>query len=126
MKRLWLGIGILAVLLALGCLTAFGVSRLCTPAAEALEQASDAVQTGQWEDALDLAARARRRWERYRELNAAVTNHEPMEEVDALFASLEVYGRRRDILGFADCCARLSSLIRAIAESQSAHWWNVL
>lgn len=126
MKRLWLGIAILAVLLFVGIATTVGMNKICDPLTESLDNAASAVQAGQWEQALGLSESARTRWERWRSISAAITNHEPMEEVDALFGALEIFARQRDVIRFADCCARLSALTAAISESQAIYWWNVL
>ncbi len=126
MKRLWLGIFILAALAALGIWATVGISHICQPLSDSLNQAADRVQEGQWELALALSQDARQQWEQWQKLTASVTNHQPMEEVDALFGALEVYARQRDALRFADCCARLSAVTSAIAEAQAIYWWNIL
>ena len=126
MKRLWLGIAILAVLLLGGIAATAGMNWICDPLTESLDEAAEAVQAGQWEQALGLSETARTRWERWRSISAAITNHEPMEEVDALFRALDIFARQRDVVRFADCCARLTALTAAISESQAIYWWNVL
>lgn len=126
MKRFWLGLGILLLFLALGIGTTVGMARICHPLAEMLEQAADRVQDGQWSQAQALARDARDRWERYREVTASVTNHEPMEEADALFDALDIYLQQKDVIRFADCCVRLAALADAIGEAQAIYWWNVL
>lgn len=126
MKRLWLGIGILAVLLVVGITATVSMENICQPLTEALNEAAEAVQTGQWEQALELSETAHARWQHWRGISAAITNHEPMEEVDALFDTLKIYARQRDVVRFADCCAQLAALTDAISESQAIYWWNVL
>ena len=126
MKRLWLGILLLLVLLASGILATWGMGRICAPLSESLDQAANAAQEGEWELALKFSDHARRRWEKWRNISAAVTNHEPMEEIDTLFGSMDIFARQRDVVRFADCCARLAALTDAIGESQAIYWWNVL
>ena len=126
MKRFWLGVMILAGLLALGIGVTVAVNRFCDPISGELSQASDAVLQDQWAAAEQAARRARSRWERHRALHAAVGNHEPMEEIDSLFEQLEIYSRQRDGLRFAECCAQLASLITTLGEAQGVYWWNVL
>lgn len=122
MRRVWLGIGILAGLLALGIFVTVGAHRICAPISEQLEQAAQAASA---EEALPLCRAARRRWETYRRMTAAVTDHEPMEEIDALYEELKVYAQWGDQKRFAQCCARLASQTRAIAEAQAVNWWNI-
>jgi len=126
MKRFWFGAALLAVLLGLGIAATLGMAWICDPISHRLDEAADAVQDGQWEQALTMADSARVHWEQWRSISAAVTNHEPMEEVDALFEALEIFARQRDTVRFADCCARLSALTAAISESQAIYWWNIL
>lgn len=126
MKRVWLGIGILILFLALGLITTQGIHAIFHPLSDTLRKASNAVQEGQWEQAEAMTQAARQRWEKYRNITAALTNHEPMEEADALFDALAVYARQQDLVHFAECCAQLASLTEAIGESQSICWWNVL
>ncbi len=126
MNRLWLGLCILAVLLGLGGVTTYGMDRICTPIADKLSSAAELVQNEQWEQASALSYQARQRWEQWHDLTASVTDHDPMEEVDALFAALEIFAKEKDTLRFAECCARLSALSQAIGEAQSAYWWSIL
>lgn len=126
MKRFWLGTAVLAALLALGIATTVAVDRFCQPISQELTRAEQAARAGQWSQAGQLSDRARQRWEQHRALHAAVTNHEPMEEIDALFRQLDIYTAEGDSLRFAECCARLASLTEAIAEAQAICWWNLL
>lgn len=121
MKRVWFAL-ILMLLLGLGGLTVTAqVDRICRPIAAALEQAAPAAA----EEAGRLCADARQKWEQSRKFLASVTDHEPMEEVDALFRSLEVYLHHEDGLHFSQACAQLASQVRAIGESQCISWWNI-
>ena len=126
MKRLWLGIGILTILLSLGLASTIGMAQVCTPISQTLSSAADLVQEGQWAQAAALSKQAKSRWERWRNLTASLTDHEPMEEVDSLFAALDIYAREGDALRFADCCARLSALTDAVGDAQSVYWWSIL
>ena len=87
MNRLWLGLCILAILLALGSVTTYGMGQICTPISDKLSSAAELVQNGQWQQACDLSHQAQKQWEQWHDLTASVTDHEPMEEVDALFAA---------------------------------------
>ena len=126
MKRFWLGLAILVGLMALGIAVTVMVDRFCAPISRELDRACLAVQQGKWDQAEQLSGWAKKRWEKHRALHAAVTNHEPMEQIDALFDQLEIYKQARDSLRFAECCARLVSLTDAVAEFQAIYWWNLL
>ena len=53
-------------------------------------------------------------------------SHTPMEEIDALFAQVEVYAAAREEAEFAAGCAELSRRMEAMANAHGAQWWNVL
>lgn len=126
MKRFWLGVILLCVLLAAGVIATVGMARIYDPLSENLDRAATAAQEGNWEQALQFSGQARQRWEKWHDMSAAVTDHEPMEEVDMLFCSLDIFARQRDVIHFTDCCAQLASLTDAIGGSQAIYWWNVL
>lgn len=126
MKRLYIGAALLAVMLAAGiCLTAV-FTGIHGPLSEQLQEAQAAAVAGDWEKAADLTARAREKWEKYRHFTAAVADHEPLEEMDSLFARLEVLCQLREEDEFAADCAQLARLADAMAESQRINWWNLL
>lgn len=126
MKHLWIGVALLVLLLGAGLFATAGIERICGPLSQDLSQAADKAQAGEWEQAISLVEQASGRWKKYRATCACVTNHEPMEEVDMLLDSLEIFARAADAVRFADCCARLSALTEAISEAQAPAWWNVL
>lgn len=126
MKHLWIGLALLALLLGAGIFATAGMAWICDPLSQDLSQAAHMAQAGEWAQAISLADRAHSRWMKFRPLCASVTNHEPMEEVDMLLDSLDIFARAKDTVRFADCCARLSALTEAISEAQALAWWNVL
>ena len=126
MKRLYIGITILLFFLVAGILLTCSFRRIHAPLAQTLENASQAAMDGNWENALSLAESARGRWETYRNFTAAVADHEPLEEMDALFSQLTVYGKLRLHVEFADICAKLSQMAAAMEESQKLTWWTML
>lgn len=123
MKRFWLGAAVMALLLGLGIAVTLGTESICAPISEQLEQAS---QTDDWEQAKIFSSQARIQWERSRRCLAAVTDHEPMEQIDSLFRSLEVYAQSWDTVRFSDTCAQLASQTQALAEAQAVGWWHIL
>lgn len=126
MKRLWIGIVILVILLALGIGTTLFAIRTHRHISQQLEQASEAALRGKWEEACHLALQAKEQWEHFRHATAAIADHEPMEEIDNLFSQLEVYRVTRQQIPFSTCCASLSVLTNAIGESHAINWWSLL
>ena len=126
MKRCWFGFALLGVLL-IGCLGAAAeTDRFQAPICRALEQAEQAALAEDWDAALLSAGDARARWDRGWRWLAAVTDHAPMEELDSLYAQLEVAGTLRQGDEFASLCAVIRRCTHALADAHRADWWNVL
>lgn len=126
MKRLWIGIIVLSVLLSSGIGITMLIFRTHRPIAKTLQQASHAAISGNWEQATMQAQQAHRQWKKCRDLTAALADHSVLEEVDSLFAQVQVYTALRDVYSFGAACAHLSRLTQAIAESQLPKWQNFL
>ncbi len=126
MGKFALGTGLLAGLLALGLWTAFQSQRLQEPVVTALSQAAEASLAGDHRHAFSLAEEANRLWDTQQKGFASISDHAPMEEIESLFAQLEVYKQKENYTAFAACCAKLSRLVAAIAEAHSTDWWNIL
>lgn len=126
MKHFWSGIGLLAVLLALGLWTSHAMESVHTPIANSLALAAEETLSGDPDRGIAAARQARAQWERHRHATASVADHQPMEEADSLFAQMESFIAAGDVTQFAACCARLSELVRAISEAHTLTWWNLL
>ena len=100
MARGWFGVGILAVFLILGFVIAGQMDDAHLPTGELLSQAAEMTLNGEFEGAVALGMEAKDRWEKQWNGTAAVADHSPMDEVDALFAEMEIYaqtGRNRTL-----------------------------
>lgn len=126
MKRFWIGVIILAILLAAGIGTTVFAVRTHTDISESLEQASEAALRGRWEEAKALSMGAKGKWEDYRKVTASIADHEPMEEIDDLFSQMEIYLLTRQQIPFSACCASLGILTDAIGEAHAVSWWSLL
>ncbi len=126
MKRLIIGITVLSLLLGMGIGVALLFGKVHNSTARLLETAGSASLTGDWERATDFFRQARDRWEHYRHFTAAFSDHEPMDEIDGLFAQLERYALQEDADHFPALCAHLAALAEAIADSQRLRWWTLL
>ena len=124
--RTWIGVGILVLLLGIGIFFTAYTADTQNRIAQTLFESREAAAVGQWERAAGKCYQARALWEKHQKLTATVVDHEPMEEVDALFAQLEVHLKARDSLGYCACCASLEVFTRAIGESHSVSWWSFL
>lgn len=126
MNRLWIGILVLAVLLALGGAVSWAMDAIHTPMAENLQQAAEAAMAEDWGTALRCAEKARVSWKDRQRFIAAFADHTPMDELEGLFAELEIYARAREQEHFSATCTHLAQLVQAMAESHSPTWWNFL
>ena len=126
MKRSWIGLLLLLVLLAVGLLSAWAMEEVHEPVSEHLEEASEAALAGQWGKAAFLVAAAQRNWENWKLLRTALADHGPSEEIEALFAVLEVYGTAREEVAFSALCREMAEKIEAIGEAHGLVPENIL
>lgn len=126
MKRLWIGVLILALLLAGSLAIGIGIHSVHHQIAVDFAMAAEKAATQQWDAALALTRQARSRWERYHAMTAAFADHTPMDEMDCLLAELEFYASQREQPHFSSTCGHLSTLASAMAESHLLTWWNLL
>lgn len=126
MRRFWIGVAALAVLLFVSLWVTDTMEDIHAPIASALEEAGDAAMDGDWPRAEELATDARSRWFRHWRFTAAVADHAPMDEVDGLFAQLPVFAKEEEAVHFAATCAQLAKLVGAMEEAHGTGWWNLL
>lgn len=126
MARGWLGAGILLLFLVLGLVVTGAMDRAHLSTGQMLAQAAEQSLEGDLDGATALAMAAKARWERQRRGTATVADHNPMDDVDRLFAQMEVYAKAQEAPHFAACCAELAHLLQATADAHRFSWWNVL
>ena len=126
MKRIWIGVVLLGVLLLGGIGTGEFMEQAHIPVARDVQQAGELVLRGQWELAQALVKRGQDRWEEKWPVTAAIADHEPMDEIDALFAQLETYEKTRDPAAYSAICAHLGSLLEALSQGHRCKWWNLM
>lgn len=125
MNKLWVAVVVLAVLLGLGIGSTVLMEAVHSSLTTQLNQAAELAESD-WEEAKALAGSARAKWEQYEHLIAALADHEPLEQLDGMFAELEVCQRQADKACFAVVCVRIASLAEMLSESHSPYWWNLL
>ena len=126
MNRLWIGVGILVLLLAMGIGILWGSTVFFGKFSENLEQAGELALVGNWTAATEKAAKSRAQWEYWQHFWSAFTDHEPMEQMQTLFSQLEVYQQKQLEVDFATVCRSLVQLADAIDESHNLKWWGLL
>ncbi len=126
MKRLWIGVGILLAILAMGLVLLAISHDFYKDLSQDLESAGELAMAGNWASAEAKGDAARQLWNQYRRLWASFSDHEPVEEMETLFAQLEIYQARKLEVDFAAACQRLIHLAEAIEESHNLRWWSIL
>ena len=126
MKRGWIGLGLLLLLLAGGLLVTWQMDRCHSAIARELDAAADSALAGDWDAAGAYAKNAKRDWETGWNFSAAFADHEPMESIDAQFSQLGVYGSTRDAVSFAAACVQLARQVEAMGDAHGLTWWNLL
>ena len=126
MKRIWIGIILLTALLGAGFWISSFMAQSHNPVARDIRQAGNLALEEQWGAAQAYAKRGRDRWETKWPVTAAFADHEPMDEIDALFAQLETYGKIRDPGAYSALCGHLGSLLEALSQGHRCKWWNLM
>ena len=126
MKRIWIGIALLAAMLIGGIWVAEVMEQSHFPSARDLRRASELALESDWSRAEALARRAKEKWQKKWPVTASFADHEPMDEIDALFAELETYGKARDKTAYSAACAYLAEALEALGAAHSFNWWNLL
>ena len=126
MKRMWVGIILLGLLLLLGVFLWCFLGNMFQDLSRDMEQAAAAIGQGDWDTAFSLTAQAQSTWEKYHDFTAAFTDHAPLEQLDTLFSQLPIYARQSLWADYASECTRISGVADAISEVHRLTWWNLL
>ena len=116
MNRVVIGVALLAALLAASLFSAWQMGNIQQPIADRMEEASRQSLRGE-SAAAETAARAEAAWHSSRVFTAALADHQPMEDIEGLFARLHAY-ETEDRSEYAALCAEIARRIRAVAEAQ--------
>ena len=126
MKRIWIGIILLTLLLAVGFWVSGFMTRAHSPVAQDVRRAGELALEKQWDTAQAFARRGKTLWKKKWPVTAAIADHEPMDEIDALFARLDAYAEAEEEVAYSAACAHLASLLDAISQSHNFNWWNLM
>ena len=126
MKRFWIGICVLLLLLVSGWITTVAIARCYTPISRDLASASQAARDGNWALAVRASEQAEEKWQHCKDFTAAFADHSVLEEMEGQFAQVAVFRQANAQLSFAAACTNLSKLAEAIAQSHLPIWQNLL
>lgn len=125
MKRLWIGVFLLAVLLVLSWIGTGNMVSSSQNISSALEEAAVCALRDNWDRAGKLLREATSLWEEKWPVAAIFADHEPMEQIDGLFSQAEVWSLLREKGAFAAACRELAREIHAIGDAHSLSWQNL-
>ncbi len=125
MNRFWIGAALLAVFLGASIWITTVMFRVHGDISETMDDAARQMLSGDTEEAMALAQQARQSWQKYWRATACVTDHASMDEIDGIFAKIDVYAKTNRE-AFAASCARVAVMIHAVGEAHSFNWWNLL
>lgn len=126
MKKFVIGISVLSLLLIAGLLAAKLTEEMYRPMISLLEEAADNALAGNFENAKQQAAKAKKLWDKRKKATATVADHTPMEEIDHLFAEVIVYAHAGEVPHFAADCAQLAEMIQNMSDAHAPNLWNLL
>lgn len=126
MKRIWFGIGLMVFLLILCLCSSFLMERICLSQSQALDHAAAAASNGDWLTARRLIAQSKLEWDRRQLLFAALYDHGPIDQIEGLFAQLEVFSESRKTASFESTCVYLARQLESLGRSHSFNFSNFL
>lgn len=125
MKRCWIGVGFLLVLLVISLTVTWVMDKIHAPIEQDLNRAAECAMQDDWEQGSRLFERARETWDRWEHVRFSFADHTPVEEISAGFRSLEVYCAAREDADFAAHCRELARKVAAVGEAHGLSWWNL-
>lgn len=126
MKRLVVGLVLLAVLLGLSAWAVDSLARTAEAVEARLLDAWELSLSGDLSRAGEKASEAAARWQQSYGLAASLADHERLREIDLGFGKLLTDLRQGDGPGFARNCYELVLQVRLLAESEELHYYNFL
>lgn len=125
MKRVVFGVILLAALLVLGFVSQSFMVNAHQNSAFLLERAGLEALDDNWDMAQLLYNRAKRNWDKEYHLSAALADHDPMEDVDSLYAQLGIFAQQQETTHFAALCMETAKRLQAMADAHVLSWWSV-
>ena len=118
MSRFRFGLGLLIVLFAVCLFSQLRMAAIQKPIAEQISQAEIYAAQGDWRKAAVKLEKAKKNWEAHRTFVSALADHQPLEDIECLFAMLNTYAEQQDETEFRSACQDLHRRILAVKEAQ--------
>ena len=114
MKRCWIGVGILVLILVLGLISGAYLRNFCR------EASSELILAAEGKIPAEEIEEIRARWERHQTLLAMLCDHSSLSAIREEFRVLDPAGE-----DFRETCLRLAAKLEVMGRSQSLSWANV-
>lgn len=124
--HLYLGLGILVVLLVLGLISTACLTRSMNEAEYHLLKAWEAASGEDLYAAWNHTQRAKAAWERAWPLTACLMDHEKLQTIDQDLLTLEAQYRVGDSQEYACTCLTLTQKLRALRDNEKPTPQNIL
>lgn len=124
MKRSWIGFSLLVFLLVLSLIVTGFMTRIHESIELDLQQTSRCALAGDWESAELFRHKAFRTWKKWEHFRACFADHNPVEDIDADFAALEIYLQTREAISCSALCSSMAKQVAAVGEAHELVWWN--
>lgn len=125
MKRSWMGLGLLLILLLGGIWVTKVMEHIHETVEGNLQQAAFHALKNEWDQAESAFRQAQSDWDKWEHFRACFADHNPVEEIDSSFDLLETYCITRENAAFAAECRRLARQTAAVGEAHGLVWWNI-
>lgn len=126
MKYLSIGIGILAVLLAVCIFSSVWVAKSVETAQAALSEAVQALNRGDLDAAMLRGEDAATQWNRHANVFGVFLSHEEIDEISVGFSNLRAYADNGASEDYRVCCAELLFRLSHIAQMDIPFYYNFL
>ena len=123
MKRMWIGGGLLAILLAASLLVNTALERRIAPDAESLRQAGYLAMAGEWEQAITLSEQAKQSWEDMQWAAEILTGQKDLSQIAAAFEQLQGY-LYINPTEYQSLCIALANDLDTIIQTHDCTWKN--
>lgn len=126
MKKGWFAGGLLILLVGLSLWHVATMGKLTEELWDALAQAEEQAERGDWEEAVRLTEQAKKRW-KDRDFYLHVTlQHKAMDEVRVGFAEVEEFLQNRESGEYSAANARLMNQLALLGEAEKLTLENLL
>ena len=123
MKRMWIGTGLLALLIVAGLLTGAVLNKRMDQAAQQLAIAGEAAQAEAWAKADTLIGQVKTDWERMKWAAEALSDHERLNQIDTAFSQLPAYAGN-DPSSYQALCIAIAQDLQLVAKNHTLSWRN--